>query len=141
MNVTQRAVMAALVLMGSFSGSALAGDDRMFDMRVCNKTGKEASVAVSARLSPTSRDFMVQGWWRVPARRCVDIGTFPRGNFYAHAAAGRTTWGDSDMRLCVESPGPFKRVNFSGYKCSKQLLRRFTHVKVTTARWTWNLNG
>jgi uncharacterized membrane protein len=139
MNVTQRAVVAALVLMGCSGGTALAGDDGMFAMRVCNKSGKEASVAVSARLAPGSPDFVVQGWWRVPARRCVDIGSFPRGHFYAHAVAGRSSWGDGDMRLCVESPGPFKRVNFSGYQCSKQLLRRFTHVNITTARWTWNL--
>lgn len=140
MNVTQRAVMAMLVLVGGFCGPALADNDQMFSFRVCNKAGREASVAVSARLSPSSSDFVVQGWWRVPARRCVDIGNFPRGHLYAHAVAGRTSWGNSNMRLCVETPGPFKRINFPGYKCSKGLLRQFTDLNVTKERWTWTLN-
>ena len=119
---------------------AIGAGEQMFAFSVCNRTRNEVSVAISARLAPGSSDFVVSGWWKVAGGGCRTIGTYPRGNFYMHATSGGTTWGKGDTTLCVETPGPFKRINISGYKCSGSLLRKFSRGDVQSAKWEWTLN-
>ena len=118
---------------------AMAADERMFDFSVCNRARSDASVALSARLAPGSSDFVVAGWWKVAPGTCRKIGSYPRGHFYMHAAAGGSTWGKGDLNLCVETPGPFKRINLANYKCASNALRKFSHVDVGSAKWEWTL--
>ncbi len=139
--------MAALIVAGvaaSDGASALEPEsagagESMFAFSVCNRAPREASVAISSRLAPGSKDFVVSGWWRVAAGSCRKIGTYPRGHFYMHATAGGTRWGKGDVNLCVESPGPFKRINLTNYRCNADLLRKFSHQNIHTASWQWTL--
>jgi uncharacterized membrane protein len=78
---------------------AIGGAERVFDFSVCNRTRAETSVAISARLAPDSKEFVVAGWWKVAAGACRKIGSYPRGHFYMHAQSGRTTWGKGDIAL------------------------------------------
>jgi uncharacterized membrane protein len=120
--------------------AALAQDDRYFEFRVCNDTREAAAVALSARYAPGSNDFIVAGWWTVAARSCKSIGHYPRGHFYTYAhASGGGHWGSPDLKLCVEEPGPFKRINLTGYKCDGRLLKPFNHVEVVEAVYKWTL--
>lgn len=89
---------------------------------------------------PDSKEFVVTGWWKVAAGTCRKIGTYPRDHFYMHAQSGRTAWGKGDISLCVETPGPFKRINLPSYKCNGSLLRKFSHVDVKSASWDWTLS-
>ena len=119
---------------------AIGTAERMFDFSVCNKTRAPTSVAISARLAPDSKEFIVAGWWKVAAGSCRKIGTYPRGHFYMHAQSGRTTWGKGGIPLCVETPGPFKRISLPNYKCNASLLRNFSHVEIKSASWDWTLS-
>lgn len=119
---------------------AMASDERMFDFSVCNRTGKEVSTAISHRLAPGSKDFVVAGWWKVASGKCRKIGSYPRGHFYMHAQSGGATWGKGDLTLCVETPGPFKRISLPNYKCNGPLLRKFSHVDVKSGIWEWTLS-
>ena len=118
---------------------AIGTSERMFDFTVCNKTGREVSVAISPRLAPGSSEWVVAGWWKVGPAACRTIGSYPRGFFYMHAQSGGTTWGKGDLNLCVETPGPFKRINIASYRCAGHLLRKFSQVDVQSARWQWTL--
>lgn len=130
----------ASVAAGATEPEAMGAGDQMFGFSVCNRTAKEVSVAISHRLAPSSRDFVVAGWWKVAARGCRKIGSYPRGHFYMHAQSGGSTWGKGDITLCVETPGPFKRISLPNYKCNGPLLRKFSHVDVKSASWEWTLN-
>ena len=72
----------------------------------------------------------MQGWFTVGAGNCEWIGHFQQGWFYYYAeqrASQRQTWEGSDIRLCVRHPGPWERINISGYSCSSdETLRGFT---------------
>jgi uncharacterized membrane protein len=112
----------------------------MFSFSVCNKSHKNASVALGAHYAPGSKDYVVAGWWQVAAGACRTIGNYPRGHFYTHAKATGTSWGRGDIKFCVETPGPFKRINLSGAKCAPALLRPFSHADVQNATYTLTLN-
>jgi uncharacterized membrane protein len=131
----------ALTLVLAASAGVRAEDERYFEFRVCNETSRPATVAVSSRYQPGSSDFVVAGWWTVAARGCRSIGHYPRGHFYTYAhASGGGEWGKGDLRLCVEEPGPFKRINLTDYKCDRRLLRPFNHVEVVRSVYEWTLN-
>lgn len=140
--VSLLASLAAVVVAGSaLVQPAAAADDEFFTFRVCNKTKTEASVAVSALYAPGSPDYIVAGWWNVAGGDCRDIGQYPKGHFYFFAKARRGTswWGQRDIDLCVEFPGPFKRINFKNYKCANEELKPFRHVVVEKAVYEWSL--
>ena len=125
---------------GATEPGAVGAGDQMFGFSVCNRTGKEVSTAISHRLAPGSKDFVVAGWWKVASGSCRKIGSYPRGHFYMHAQAGGNTWGKGDLTLCVETPGPFKRISLPNYKCNGPLLRKFSHVDVKSGIWEWTLS-
>jgi uncharacterized membrane protein len=141
------AAVAGLILLAAPTSAAVAvepgpvaGNSRMFEFSVCNRAGSTASVALSAHYAPGSKDYVVAGWWQVAPGRCRTIGHYPRGHFYTHATATRASWGRGDVKLCVETPGPFKRINFKGVSCPTGLLRPFTHVDVQQPTFQLTLN-
>lgn len=116
------------------------GGNSMFEFTTCNRTHREASVAIVARVAPGSKDYMVSGWWRVAPLSCRKIGSYPRGHFFAHAESGSTRWGKSAKRFCVEVPGPFKRFTEpKKLNCPNDLLRTFNHQNIALPTWEWVL--
>jgi uncharacterized membrane protein len=116
--------------------------DEFFTFEVCNKSYTWAAVAVSGIEIPQSGAWVVQGWWRVGPGQCEEIGKFVRGAFYAVAEQvnnSRSGWKGNDLRLCVEHPGPFKRINRGGEQCSSDDLQSFRKFVVTEDRQRWNL--
>jgi len=137
------ALVAGVAAAGAASAvepGPVAANEKMFDFSVCNRGRHAASVAISSLYAPGSNDYVVAGWWQVPGGACKKIGSYPRGHFYTHATASGGSWGRGDLKLCVETPGPFKRINMKGITCSTKLLRPFSHVEVTSAAYEWTLN-
>jgi uncharacterized membrane protein len=122
-------------------GEPSYSDDEFFTFEVCNKSGRWAAVAISGRETPGSNVWIVQGWWRVSPGQCIDIGRYVRGYFYAMAeqvnSPGR--WTGNAARICVEHPGPFKRINTPGYSCGYNDLIPFNSFLVTRANEVWTL--
>ena len=126
-------------LRGANSGSgSRAGGGNHFTFRVCNKSRKKASVALSYRNE--NNKWVVQGWWTVQVGECRRIGTFRKGYFYYYAKnySGSGEW-RGKFKLCVKIPEAFKRINRKGYKCERRLLKRFIEKQVKTDKYTWNL--
>ncbi len=77
---TQRWLIAASVLCAAcaFSTAARA------DLQVCNTTSSLVGVAVGYR---TKKDWLVEGWWRIPANVCTAVveGDLSSRYFYLHA--------------------------------------------------------
>lgn len=135
------AVVAAISAATAASAQeSIAPNAQTFEFSVCNRAGSTASVALSALYAPGSKDYIVAGWWQVAAGACRKIGTYPRGHFYTHATASKGSWGRGDLKLCVETPGPFKRINLAGTKCAASLLRPFTHMDVQKPTYELTLN-
>lgn len=114
----------------------------IFTFQVCNYSSNWAAVAISGIETPGSNLWMVQGWWTVSPGRCQDIGKFARGLFYAMAEGygnPNLVWKADDLKLCVERPGPFKRVNRGGQVCGADSLRSFKSFHVVSSRQTWTL--
>ena len=133
-------VAAVLLCAGSVGAQA-----QTFTFEVCNKSNVSASVAVSNLVAVGDSRFEVQGWWTVGAGNCRSIGNFPRGWFYLYAEqtnSARIVWSGKDLNLCIEYPGPFDRINMSGYSCSSKNLKGFTAELIgsDTGTFTWTLN-
>jgi uncharacterized membrane protein len=117
-----------------------------FNFQVCNRSGVSASVAVSGLTGVGSNQWNVEGWWTVPNGDCRVLGSFPDGWFYYYAeqtGASQNQWTGTALNLCVQYPGPFERVNFSGYNCqSSEQLRGFngTLMPSNEGTFTWTLN-
>jgi uncharacterized membrane protein len=118
-----------------------------FQFQVCNTSTISASVSISHLVSVGDNRFEVQGWWTVPAGGCQIIGTYPAGWFYYYAeqtgSNGQLYWGDNTLQLCVAHPGPFDRINLSGYSCqSSETLVGFSGEDVSSSAggtFTWTL--
>jgi serine/threonine protein kinase/uncharacterized membrane protein len=114
----------------------------VFSFTVCNKSSKRASVAIS-HYSTEVGAWLVEGWSTVEVGDCRNIGTFKKGQFYFYAKcySGSCYWGGNDIKLCVELPGPFKRINKTGYTCqSREQLAGFRSREVD-GDFTWTLNN
>ena len=100
-----------------------------FQFRVCNQSNVTASVALSYHVTPADSRFVVKGWWSVGAGSCEWLGYFPKGWFYYYAeerGTQRLVWEGNDIKLCVRHPGPWERINNSGYNCrSDETLHAF----------------
>jgi uncharacterized membrane protein len=114
-----------------------------FSFRVCNKTRRDASVAIAAHVSATDNTWYAQGWWVVNAGDCSTIGDFTKGWFYYYAKSHTGDWagsGKNTSDTCVTNSS-FKRSDPPGYRCGK-------HEKLITFNgkfidkedtFTWNL--
>jgi hypothetical protein len=128
---------------GQPASPAAAGDPGYFEFKVCNRSGRTASVAVEHHVSPTDQNFVVRGWWTVPAGECQAIGNFPKGWFYYYAAEYGTDafeWAGEDAKICIDRIGPVERMHTRTTICTGKYLRGFHSARVDYPSVTWNLD-
>lgn len=112
------------------------------DLRVCNNSGRDATVAVSYVQVGETR-FINRGWYDVANGQCENIVSTDNANFYFYADAtdgsGRN-WQGSHT-LCVEYPGPYTFYS-AGTECGgHQELRSFVPFTAQEGgTWTWTLD-
>ena len=131
------------VAAGIVCGGAAGAQAQTFAFKVCNHTGRTASVAVAAHLSPSDKRWQAEGWWEIRAGRCEAIGNFPQGWFYYYAKSAARDWpgsGQDKSNTCVRS-GKFKRFDPEGYKCSgDETLVAFNGKQIEDDEpFTWTL--
>jgi len=111
-------------------------------LRVCNRSGSNAMVAVS--YIPVGEErFYNRGWFRVNAGECHDIVETGNSNFYFYAdvEGDDSHWGGSH-KLCVEYPGPYNFYSTSSQYCgSNQEVRGFQPASMEEpGTFTWYLD-
>jgi len=115
------------------------------DLKVCNHSGRDATVAVSYVPVGENR-FLNRGWFGVSNGACIDLVTTDNRNFYFYADAmdgsGRRWQGNHT--LCVEYPGPYTFYSdpSDSNECgSWQELRGFVPFHADEpGSWTWTLD-
>jgi uncharacterized membrane protein len=139
MSVLQRstAAFAALVLAAAVAPSALAQANSASPRAgyvaasFCNKTAGNIYLAVSYREAPGSDRWEVEGWKQIGGNSCITLTVPNDGSIYDYAEDETNgDWG-GDFKLCVERPGPFKRINSADYTCNDDLLVGFGETDVT----------
>lgn len=105
------AVAAGLTLAAPAPASAQKANSShtpTVDLKVCNQSGRNATVAVSYVEVGTSR-FINRGWFDVNNGSCIDLVSTDNANFYMYGDAtdgsGRSWSGNHS--LCVQYPGPY----------------------------------
>ena len=127
---------------GQTAAASAAQDPGYFEFKVCNRSGRTASVAVEHHVSPADKNFVIRGWWTVPAGECQAIGNFPKGWFYYYAAESGTDafeWAGSDAKVCINRIGPVERMHTKTTICTGKYLRGFHAAEVDYPSVTWNL--
>ena len=127
--------VAALLLWLSFASPAEA------KLRICNKTEIAALVALGRF---DGKDWLSEGWWRVPAKSCADIVEGPlSGRFYYLRGVQEGidgAWDSNRYTFCVS------RDNFTikGRKeCEKRGYKPAGFFEIDTGdfpSWTHNLS-
>lgn len=113
------------------------------DIRVCNQSGRNASVAVSY-VEVGSSTFINRGWYEVYNGACTGIVSTDNANFYMYADAtdgsGRSWSGNHT--LCVEYPGPYTFWSTGSEYCDDhQEVRNFVPMTAEqTGEYTWTLD-
>jgi uncharacterized membrane protein len=91
---------------GGPGGGGPGGPSPTFTLAICNKSASPEIYIAVASLS--GQKFRAQGWWKVGGNQCTTIGNFQRPGVFAIGADTRgTTWGESNVTLCVNRNGPF----------------------------------
>lgn len=128
---------------GMGGGKRVVAAATTVDLRACNRSGRDASVAVSYVEVGTSR-FVNRGWYDVAPGGCVDLPSTDNANFYfyADAADGSGRRWQGDHTLCVEYPGPYTFYSTGDTECAAgQELRSFVAAHADEpGPWTWNLD-
>jgi Protein of unknown function (DUF1036) len=87
------------------------GVSKTFQLQICNKAAREVGdiYVALASVTPDRQMFRVQGWWKIPANQCVNLGEFQRpGVFgYGMAQGGQFYWSDPEPSLCVNLNAAF----------------------------------
>ncbi|MDB5472662.1 MAG: hypothetical protein JWR84_4222 [Caulobacter sp.] len=97
----------------------------------CNKTSGNVYLAVSYREAPGSDSWVVEGWKKIGGASCITLNLPNDGMVYDYAEDETDgDWG-GDFKLCVERPGPFKRINTAEYTCITDLLEGFGETDIT----------
>lgn len=128
------------------SGAPAVSELDYFQFEVCNRSKYDARVSVMGRKDLQSRDWIVEGWFRVPAHDCMIIGRYAKKEIYSVAlvkGSSRLAVRGNAAKLCVQFPGPFARVNTAGYRCrSNERLESFRKIEVMSGvkKFTWNLD-
>ena len=116
-------------------------ESNAIDIRVCNESGRNATVAISY-VEEGSREFTNRGWFAVNIGTCIDLATTHNENFYLYADAADGSdwsWGGSHA-LCVEYPGPYRFISTGEEYCaSHQDVRDFEAVTSEPGEFTWRL--
>lgn len=113
------------------------------DLHVCNRSGRDATVAVSY-VEIGSGQFINRGWFDVVDGACTPVATTDNANFYMYADAtdgsGRTWQGNH--ALCVEYPGPYNFLSTGTATCDLgQETRNFVPMHADEpGSYTWNLD-
>lgn len=144
------ALAAAMALAGVADASTAAAQSKpgaggraTIDLKVCNRSGRSATVAVSY-VQPGESQFINRGWYDVANGACRDLVTTDNANFYFYADAtdgsGRN-WKGSHT-LCVQYPGPYTFYSDGRSECaSGQETREFSAFHADEpGSWTWTLD-
>ena len=113
------------------------------DIQVCNRSGRDATVAVSY-VEVGSGQFVNRGWYDVLNGACAQLVSTDNANFYVYADAtdgsGRTWQGDH--ALCVQYPGPYTFWSTGSSACEQgQEMRNFVPIHADEpGPYTWNLD-
>jgi len=146
------AALAALAGASAASGQDWGDEDshsaassktsQAIQLRVCNRSGDDALVAVSYIPVGESR-FVNRGWFPVGAGECGDIAQTNNSNFYFYADVvdQDSHWGGSHS-LCVEYPGPYDFYTAGSDYCdSGQETRDFVSAsRQEPGTFTWDLD-
>lgn len=97
----------------------------------CNKTSGSIYLSVGYREAPGSDRWVVEGWKKITGNSCITLSLPNDGKIYDYAEDENDgDWG-GDFTLCVERPGPFKRINTADFTCANDLLVGFGETDVT----------
>lgn len=119
------------------------GKPATVDVQVCNRSGRDATVAVSY-VEVGSGQFVNRGWYDVLNGACAQLVSTDNANFYVYADAtdgsGRTWQGDH--ALCVQYPGPYTFWSTGSSSCEQdQEMRNFVPIHADEpGPYTWNLD-
>lgn len=120
-SIVVAAVTASLMLAAPTPASAQKANSSYtptVNLKVCNNSGRNATVAVSYVEVGTAR-FINRGWYDVYSGSCVDLVSTDNANFYMYADAtdgsGRS-WSGGHA-LCVRYPGPYTFWSDGGDTC------------------------
>ncbi len=128
---------------GSTTAVAAAPTSATVNLRVCNNSGRSATVAVSY-VEVGSSQFVNRGWYDVANGACTELVNTDNANFYFYADAtdgsGRRWQGNHN--LCVEYPGPYTFYSTGDTECASwQELRGFVPFHADEpGPWTWTLD-
>jgi uncharacterized membrane protein len=123
------AATAILAVAPVSTASARQNAGQYINVNICNLTSAKIFVALSYLKEPGSSDWIVEGWKNIGGNSCQDYDLPRTGWFYYYAEdEGDGYWGADDIQLCVEHPGPFRRVNRKDYTCAGSELKGFRGV-------------
>ena len=143
--LTSAAIAACLTLAAAAPASAAPAPvaQATVDLRVCNQSGRDATVAVSY-VEVGSGRFMNRGWYAVANGACTSLVSTDNSNFYMYADAtdgsGRSWSGNH--ALCVQYPGPYTFWSTGGEYCDEgQEVKNFVPMHADqTGDYTWTLD-
>ena len=143
--LTSAAIAACLTLAAAAPASAAPAPvaQATVDLRVCNQSGRDATVAVSYVEVGTGR-FVNRGWYEVANGACSALVSTDNANFYMYADAtdgsGRSWSGNH--ALCVQYPGPYTFWSTGGEYCDEgQEVKNFVAMHADqTGDYTWTLD-
>lgn len=113
------------------------------DIRVCNRSGRNGTVAVSYVEVGTGR-FINRGWYVVNDGACAELVSTDNATFYMYGDAsdgsGRSWQGNH--ALCVQYPGPYTLWSDGNKTCPTGYeTRNFVVIHAEqTGPYTWNLD-
>ena len=113
------------------------------DVRVCNESGRNGSVAISYVEVGTGR-FINRGWYVVNNGECTALVSTDNANFYMYGDAtdgsGRSWSGNH--ALCVQYPGPYTFRSDGSDTCpSGYETRNFVVMRADdVGTYTWTLD-
>ena len=138
---TALAMAGTVVTGGPPAVAQNAGRSTMVAMSFCNRTSGKVFLALSYLESPSSSNWIVEGWKVIQAGGCYNISVPNNAYVYDYAEdESGGSWG-ADFKLCVEHPGPFRRINSGDYTCDESELVGFKEIDVTgLSSRTVNLN-
>jgi Protein of unknown function (DUF1036) len=82
---------------------------------MCNKASRNVgdiylAIAGATRRSDGQTLIRVEGWWKLPANQCVNLGEYQRPGVFVFAMGGGLSWSDPEPTLCVNLKTAFEYV-------------------------------
>lgn len=113
------------------------------DIRVCNESGRNATVAISY-VEVGSGRFINRGWYDVANGACTGLVSTDNANFYMYgdAADGSGRSWSGNHALCVQYPGPYTFWSDGSDTCpSGYVIRNFVVMHADdVGTYTWTLD-